>query len=159
MTNIIEKRDTNPASTPLDGSELVYLGQSGVDAVALVSDISDYVVAQITTSYVTFTSTNPANQAFVTDSELVTDVEVTIDDSTPRAGFLVFLAQSNDWADSFGVRIRVVSDADISDFHIQDQTETDLTLSVIPLLTAPVDVTFFYQKRGGTTQLIARSGV
>lgn len=37
--NIIEKRATNPA-VQLDGTELVYLGQGGADAVATVSELS-----------------------------------------------------------------------------------------------------------------------
>jgi len=36
--NIIEKRATNPA-TKIDGTELVYLGQGGDDAVTTMDDI------------------------------------------------------------------------------------------------------------------------
>ena len=39
--NIIEKRATNPAAQ-LDGTELVYLGQGGDDAVTTVQDIKDF---------------------------------------------------------------------------------------------------------------------
>jgi len=40
--NIIEKRATNPA-TKIDGTELVYLGQGGDDAVTTMDDIKSFV--------------------------------------------------------------------------------------------------------------------
>ena len=40
--NIIEKRATNPAAQ-LDGTELVYLGQGGDDAVTTMDDIKSFV--------------------------------------------------------------------------------------------------------------------
>jgi hypothetical protein len=43
--NIIEKRATNPA-TQLDGTELVYLGQDGDDAVTTMADIKNFVSLQ-----------------------------------------------------------------------------------------------------------------
>ena len=43
--NIIEKRATNPAAQ-LDGTELVYLGQGGDDAVTTMDDIKRFVSLQ-----------------------------------------------------------------------------------------------------------------
>ena len=43
--NIIEKRATNPAAQ-LDGTELVYLGQGGDDAVTTMDDIKSFVSLQ-----------------------------------------------------------------------------------------------------------------
>jgi len=43
--NIIEKRATNPAAQ-LDGTELVYIGQSGDDAVTTMDEIKSFVSLQ-----------------------------------------------------------------------------------------------------------------
>lgn len=55
--NIIEKRATNPAAQ-LGGTELVYLGQGGDDAVTTMDEIKSFVSVAITTDTVTEGSTN-----------------------------------------------------------------------------------------------------
>ncbi len=54
--NIIEKRATNPAAA-LDGTELVYVGQGGDDAVTTVQDIKDFA----TNGFVAITDITPTS--------------------------------------------------------------------------------------------------
>ena len=54
--NIIEKRATNPAAQ-LDGTELVYLGQGGDDAVTTMDEIKSFILTNQRYQFVTDANT------------------------------------------------------------------------------------------------------
>jgi hypothetical protein len=69
--NIIEKRATNPAAQ-LDGTELVYLGQGGDDAVTTVQDIKDFATETTATIKTKLGTASSGGDGYLTSTDWTT---------------------------------------------------------------------------------------
>jgi len=77
--NIIEKRATNPAAQ-LDGTELVYLGQGGDDAVTTVQDIKDFATNGFVAKNAPITGATKTKITYNTDGLITSGADATTAD-------------------------------------------------------------------------------
>ncbi len=141
----------------LDGSEYIPIVQGGNKKVT-TAQLKAYAVSVPTYNARTYTNPTDGDPIFVTGDDIVSDIYIHITDSVERvSGFPITLAQSADYQEGQTIRIRILTNADISGtLTIQDALEHALTKGELNnAIPSSSDMTWLYQLRAGHIELLA----